>query len=198
MLTPQGTAYSYRFDGRRLAVRAARGTREPNRRELLVAGGTPSRRDQTSCATWSRKSNRFAQPGLAVRVQDRRGRVRAITLTQNIIFGYRDHLNVVTWDTSRRGDPWRMVAQFDLSDVFIKRDGRLRPLPWRACLRAEGRRVSFLAWPVGRVEPPSWNDPSAVHRARLPRGWAYRGRPGWYVGHVPPRGTMVYRNLTTR
>lgn len=194
VLTADGPAYHYRYDGQRLAVRAS-GSGEPNRRELAVPLGARRSRDQVSCATWARQSTWRTQPGLAVRVVDRGGRVRAVTLTKNIVWGVQTVMDVLTWDTGRGGRPWRTVGQFDLARVLLTKHRRLLPLPWRACLRVDDRRLSFKVWPVGRVDRPAWGDREYVRHAVLPRSFAYAGRPGWYVGHVPGRGSAVYRGL---
>ena len=194
VLTADGPAYHYRYDGQRLAVRAS-GSGEPNRRELVVPVGARRSRDQVTCATWARQSSWRMQPGLAVRVVDRGGRVRAVTLTKNIVWGVQTVMNVLTWDTGRRGRPWRPVGQFDLAGVLLDRHRALLPLPWRACLRVVDRRVSFKVWPLGRVDRPSWRDRAYVRSARLPRAFDHSGRPGWYVGHVPAGGSAVYAGL---
>jgi hypothetical protein len=197
VLTSDGPAYRYRYDGDRLVVRASRGDREPNRREVVVDRREPVSRGQLSCATWTRQSDWRVQPGLAVRVVDTGGRVRAVTLTKNIAFGIQTVVNLLTWDTARRGDPWRVLRQYDVASVVV-RDGRLLPLPWRVCLRVEGRRLSFKIWPLGRVDRPGWDQRRYVRHGRLPRSFDIAGRPGWYVGHVPGGGSAVYRDLRTR
>lgn len=197
VLTSDGPSYRYRYDGDRLVVRASRGGGEPNRREVVVDRRAPASRDQLSCATWTRQSGWRTQPGLAVRVVDAGGRVRAVTLTKNIAFGVQTVMNVLTWDTARRGDPWRVVRQYDVARVVV-RDGRLLPLPWRVCLRVADRRVSLKIWPHGRVDRPAWGDRRYTRHARLPRSFDIAGRPGWYVGHVPGGGSAVYRDLRTR
>jgi hypothetical protein len=193
-LTADGPAYHYRYDGHRLGVRAT-GPGEPNRREVVVPAGARRTRDQISCATWARQSSWRVQPGLAVRVVDRAGRVRAVTLTKNIVWGVQTVMNLLTWDTARRGRTWRAVAQFDLARVLLTPRRRLVPLPWRACLRVQDRRVSIKVWPLGRVDRPAWSDRAYARHARLPRGFRYAGRPGWYVGHVPDGGFLAYRGL---
>lgn len=196
VLTAGGTAYHYRYDGDRLVVRAERGRADPNRRELVVPDRASRSRDQLSCATWVRESGLRMQQGLAVRVVHQGRRVRAVTLTKNVFGGTQTVMNLLTWDTARRGDPWRAVGQFDLAAVLLH--GRKpRPLPWRACLRVVGRKATFKVWPLGRVDRPSWRDPRYARTARLPRAFDRTGRPGWYVGHVPPGGSAVYRGLRT-
>lgn len=194
VLTADGPSYTYERAGRRLTVHAGAGSEDPNRREVVLASG-PATRDQTVCATWVRETGWRVQPGLAVRGVHSGGRVRAVTLTKNIAFGIQTVLNVVTWDTARRGDPWRTVAQLDLAAVLM-RHGRLRPMPWRACLRVHDRRVRIKVWLPARSPEPSWSDPVAARTARLPRAFVLAGRPGWYVGHLPAGGSVRYRNLT--
>jgi hypothetical protein len=196
VLTPGRSSYHYRYDADRLAVRASGLAGRSNRREVVVDRRAPVSRDQLSCATWTRQSSWRVQQGLAVRVVDTGGRVRAVTLTKNIAFGIQTVINLLTWDTARRGDPWRVLRQYDVADVVV-RDGRLLPLPWRVCLRVADRRLSFKIWPLGRVARPGWDQRPYVRHGRLPRSFDVAGRPGWYVGHVPGGGSAVYRDLRT-
>jgi hypothetical protein len=168
-----------------------------NRREVFTRPSARAGGPQTSCATWLSQSRDSVQQGLAIRVRDRRGRVRAVTLTKNVEFGLYWVFNVVTWDTARRGTPWRGVTQQDMSSVVGLSADELQPLPWRACLRARGRNVEFKVWLPSQTAEPSWSDPDHVRSARLPRGFAV-GRPGWYAGHVARGDRMVYGDLTTR
>lgn len=197
-LTPRGPRYSYAYDDGRLVIRAAASKGDRNRREVFHRSGVRATRDQTSCATWSAESDSMTQEGLAVRIRQSGGGLQAVTVTKNTIFGVHWTFNLLTWDTTRRGDPWRKVAQFDLSEAVGAGPHRLYPLPWRACLRVVERRVTFKVWPLGRVARPSWRDHTYTRRARLPRAFQVSGRPGWYVGHLASRGRVVYRGLTTR
>jgi hypothetical protein len=197
VLTDDGSTYHYRYARDRLVVRAGHdhvGDGQPNRREIVTAGATD--RNQTVCATWVREPTWQTQPGLAVRVSDRGGRVRAVTLTKNIVFGLQSVLNVVTWDTARRGDPFRAVAQFDLAEVLLDDQQQLRPFPWRVCLRVRGALVRLKVWLPRSEAEPAWSDPVHARAARLPQAFVRRGRAGWYVGHLPPGGRLVYRDLT--
>jgi hypothetical protein len=170
--------------------------RDRNFREVFRRSGTRVTDRQTTCATWVQQSGPSVQQGLAVRIRDRAGRVRAVTLTKNVEFGIYWVFNVLTWDTARAGEPWRKVGQFDLSRVVGKSAHRLARLPWRVCLRATGRTVAFKVWLPREGAEPSWQDETHVGRARLPRGYAV-GRPGWYVGHLPAGGRVVYGGLST-
>jgi hypothetical protein len=173
------------------------GHRDQNVREVFRRPGARVADRQTTCATWLRQSGPSVQQGLAVRIRGAGGRVRAVTLTKNVLFGLGWVFNVLTWDTARDGDPWRAVGQFDLSPVVGQSAEHLAPLPWRVCLRAAGRTVTFKVWLPEEGPEPSWHDSTHVRAAQLPRGYAV-GRPGWYVGHLPPGGRVVYSGLTTR
>jgi hypothetical protein len=180
-----------------VGARSEVGHRDRNFREVFRRPGARLTDRQTSCATWLRQSGASVQQGLAVRIRDRAGRVRAVTLTKNVEFGLYWVFNLLTWDTARGRDPWRSVGQFDLSPVVGKSVKRVAPLPWRVCLRATGRTVAFKVWLPRESAEPSWQDPTHVRRTRLPRGYGV-GRPGWYVGHLPAGGRVVYGALTTR
>ncbi|GAB2859025.1 hypothetical protein GCM10027026_06020 [Myroides odoratimimus subsp. xuanwuensis] len=197
VLTADHTTLRVRGDRRRLVVRAT-GTGEFwNRRELISLTGASTSRNQTSCATWARSSDPMAQEGVAVRIQSRPRRVRAVTVTKNTIHGMHGVFNVMTWDTARSGEPWRSVAQFDLSAV-VAADGHVLPLPWRVCVRVVGRSLSFKVWLPAETSEPSWRNRTHVRQVRLPRGYVAAGKAGWYVGHVPGGGSVVYRGLVTR
>jgi hypothetical protein len=200
VLTDDGPGLHVRkASGGRVVVRGERSDvrhRDRNSREVFRRPGAPMAGPQTTCATWIRQSDQSVQQGLAVRIRDRAGRVRAVTLTKNVEFGLYWIFNVLTWDTARSGEPWRKVGQFDLAPVVGKSAHRLAPLPWRVCLRATGRTVEFKVWLPEEGAEPSWQDPVHARSARLPRGYAV-GRPGWYVGHLPAGGRVVYGGLTT-
>lgn len=200
VLTDDGPRLHVRkASGGRVVVRGARTDvehRDQNSREVFRRPGAAMARAQTACATWVRQSGPSVQQGLAVRIRDRAGRVRAVTLTKNVEFGLYWVFNLLTWDTARAGEPWRSVGQFDLSRVVGKSAHHLARLPWRVCLRATGRTVAFKVWLPRESVEPSWQDSVHVRRARLPRGYGV-GRPGWYVGHLPAGGRVVYGGLTT-
>jgi len=191
----------YRFvskDDGTLVVRAPRSNPAANRREVFSRPRAPVGRDQTTCATWVRHSDALVQEGLAVRIVDRRDRVRAITLTKNTVFGVDWVFNVLTWDTRRNGDPWRTVEQFDMGGAVGTPELGVEPLPWRVCLRATGRTIAFRVWLPGRMAPPAWDDPTYARSTTVPTSFNRVGSPGWYVGHIPPGGKVVYDDLTAR
>ncbi len=169
-----------------------------NRREILVRPGDPRSRDQTVCATWTEQSRHLDQEGLAVRVRaGPDGRMRAVTLTKNTFANYGWVFNLLTWDTDRTGDPWRPLAQFDMSAV-VSSDLKLLPLPWRACLRAQGSRVDFKVWLPGREPEPLWTDSVHTRSTTLRHRFEQPGVPGWYVGHLEPGDHVTYADLTAR
>ena len=198
VLTSGGGRYVASYDGDRLVVAAPRHSSDPNRREVYYLPGTRSTRNQTSCATWSAQTSGMEQEGLAVRIREDGRRTRALTLTKNTIFDVHWVFNLLSWDTARRGDPWRAIGQYDMSAAVGRSVHHLYRLPWRACLRVTDRWIAFKVWPLGRVARPGWHDPTYSRRARLPQGWDVAGRPGWYVGHVSSGGRVVYSAMTTR
>lgn len=70
------------------------------------------------------------------------------------------------------------------------------PLPWRACARVEGALVTLKVWPAA-VPEPRWDDPKHTGTVRLPDGWEYPGRAGWYVGHLEPGATAGFAVIQT-
>ncbi|KQW48622.1 hypothetical protein ASC77_07735 [Nocardioides sp. Root1257] len=196
VLTSDQTTLALRGTQRRLVMTASGPGPDWNRREVFSAVGARPSRDQTTCATWSAQSGDDLQEGLAVRIRRHGDRVRAITLTKNTFYEVHYVINLLTWDTARRGEAWRSVGQYDMSGVLTS-DGKLDPLPWRVCLRVEGRSLSFRIWALGRDRRPSWQDPDHARSTTLPRSFRRPGRPGWYVGHVPDGGRLVYRDLVT-
>ena len=72
----------------------------------------------------------------------------------------------------------------------------VEPFPWRVCLRATGTTVDFRVWLPGRMAPPAWDDPTYARSTTVPAGFDRDGSPGWYVGHVPAGGKVVYDDLT--
>ena len=96
----------------------------------------------------STSHGRRTQEGLAVRIRDRRWAGPGDDADQERRASSIDWVfNLVTWDTDRRGDPWRDVE----SVRHGRRGGRPEPTtsrrcPWRVCLRATGRHVAFKVW----------------------------------------------------
>ena len=167
-----------------------------NRREILIRPGVLPSRDQSVCATWTDQSRHLDQEGLAVRFQAGPGdRRRAITLTKNTYANYVWVFNLLTWDTRRPGEPWRALAQFDMSAV-VSSHLKLLPFPWRVCLRAVGDRVDFKVWLPGREREPTWTDPVHTRSTTVRHRFERPGVPGWYVGHLEPGDHVTYADLT--
>lgn len=163
--------------------------------------------DQQSCATWANNTSELRQPGAALRIQDHGDRVRAITVTQNVIFGVYWGFNIHVMDSE--ASPVFTKIGGVILDTFV-REGSLLPYPWRMCARVVGDVVSFKVWPL--IDPePAWDDPTYGMSVELPDGWRAAegtegsvedagrrgGRPGWYVGHLPPGQSMQFTDLTT-
>jgi len=168
--------------------------RDWNRRELFSKPGSTRSQDQTTCATWRSQTKPSIQQGLAVRIRESRQRLRAVTVLKNTWANFFWVFNILTWDTRRRGDPWRTIEQFDMSDV-VSKDGQLLPFPWRVCLRSQGRTAAFKVWLPTSEPEPSWSDDTHVRETRLPLRFVMRGVPGWYIGHLPAGEETIYSGL---
>jgi hypothetical protein len=166
-----------------------------NRRQVFTKRDTDPSTNQTVCATWASQSEPFMQQGLAVRVLRGPGdRQRAVTLTKNTFANYYWVFNLLTWDTRRSGDPWKYVAQFDMSAV-VQRGGQAVPLPWRTCLRVHGTTVRFKVWLPDEEPEPGWHDLTHARQAKLPARFEISGQPGWYIGHLRAGQTTEYAGL---
>jgi hypothetical protein len=165
-----------------------------NRREVFTRRPVHRSINELACATWTSETANTVQQGVAVRVRQTGQRLRAVTVTKNVFANFFWVFNVHTWDTSRHGDPWRLVAQFDMSDV-VGDQGGLLPFPWRVCLRVRGRTLSFKVWVPRKEIEPGWGDPVHVRRSRLSARYVFGGVPGWYVGHLRARQTTVFSKL---
>lgn len=149
-----------------------------NSRTLFVRQAEPVSKDHEVCVRF-RNNGGITQEGVAFRVREEAGRVRAVTVTKNIWSAANSRFNVHTWDTARPG-VLRQHASLDLRPAL----GRERQAgeTWNLCGRVTGTRVDVRAWPHGASEP-GWNDPT-VRSATIPADFTEPGRPGWYAGHV--------------
>ena len=148
--------------------------------------------DGVACATWVAESTWSAQEGVALRIATDGGRTRAITVTKNVFAGATWIFNVHVWDTGALPQ-FTQVGSVDLGAV-LSRDGWPLPLPWRLCARTDGATVELKAWRVGEGEP-AWGDRRHSGAVRVDPQWVYAGEGGWYVGHVPPGGTVELAGL---
>jgi hypothetical protein len=158
-----------------------------NSRTVFHRLSDPLSVDHGSCVT-ATHSGHPVQEGVALRISTSAGVTRAVTVTKNV-WARADHIyNVHTWDTSR-SQVLHQVASHDMGDALAGSSER------RMCARVSGSTVEFKVWTVDLPEP-SWGDPVATRAVTLPDGWVRAGRPGWYVGHVPPGGWASYRDMT--
>ena len=167
-----------------------------NTRVLVYPPAQPMASDQVVCATWSSQVGINTQQGLALRIRHdlpNGGRWRAVTVMKNILWGAHWQFNVITWDT-QGGYGYRTQGSVGLPQVFWPNQV-LAPLPWRVCAKAEGDIVTIKAWRLSETEP-AWGDASHGGSVRLPPGWAFAGKAGWYAGHLPPGGSAALTALT--
>lgn len=198
-LTPEGSdRFLVRPVGPDTVVQAAPTNRGGNTRVVWVSPTSQVGVDQQVCATWDSWSG-LAQPGLALRVRGDGPRVRAVTVTGNIVWGARFGFNVHQWDTairSKSGMPVVYAGGADLSHTFGPANG-LVALPWHICARVQGRMLDFKVWPSPRAEP-RWGDTRYGRRFQLAVSATYAGRAGWYAGHLRPGDKLVISDQVTR
>ena len=183
--------------GERSTVRADATNIGSNTRIVWVAAGGEVATDQQTCATWVSWTG-LAQAGLALRVRGDGARVRAVTVTGNIVWGARFGFNVHVWDTARfprAAVPVTYAGGADLSRTFGPAAGLMK-LPWRICARVRGRVLDFKVWPVA-AEEPRWGDTRFGRRFQLPASASYEGRAGWYAGHLRPGDRLVIEDQVT-
>lgn len=163
-----------------------------NTRLVLWRRGLPEVVDGESCAAWTSQGGERVQQGAALRVNREGGKLRAVTVTQNVWFSS-STFNVHTVDTSRAGAPYRIEGQILMSDSFFASGPP--PLPWRFCARAMDDTVTLKIWTSSEAEP-SWFDPAHTGRVTLPEGWDHAGQFGWYAGHLDPGGHAEFSDMS--
>ncbi|HET7740093.1 MAG TPA: hypothetical protein VFL67_05540 [Mycobacterium sp.] len=151
--------------------------------------------DEQVCATWLDQSDGFVQEGVALRVIDQPGRVRALTVTKNVIYGVQSAFNVHTWDTDL-SQPFTAIGQYDMSQV-VTADGQYVAFPWAICARVLGDQLTFKVWVPNREPEPEWNDAIHARTTTVPAGYLEPGSTGWYIGHIPAGGSAHYEDLAT-
>ena len=186
--------YVYVHHRRKLEVRAPASNVGGETRQVYWPARARPDTTQESCQTWASANGLLVQQGIALRIAPTAdGReIRAITVTKNVwMLGYW-LFNVHVWDT-RHKHPFTLVTSVDLS----KQLGRdLFTYPWHICARVNGDVLQFVVWTTDHVQPP-WSDADAVQRVQLPAGSTYRGRAGWYIGHLGPRDVATFTDLWT-
>lgn len=185
--------------GGRMQVTAPRSNVGSDSRSFFWLKNAPTSGDHVSCATTTH-SGLPVQEGVALRLApSTNGQgTRGITVQKNIAYNVDWTYNVHTWDTSRPGRAGHigssidLVAQFQMHEAIP--DARTPANPRRLCARVIGDVVEFKVWGANRPEP-EWGDPTHSRKVKLPAGWTYPGKPGLYIGHVPPGGNAVFSNL---
>lgn len=194
VLTPDGAdVFSIAKAGGTITMTAPVTNQGGNLREVFWPAGTPATATEQACATWAAQSDDRVQEGLALRITDADGDVRAITVTKNVIFGVWWDFNVHTWD-SQAAQPFTQIAQFDYSTITITA-GQETPFPWRACARVQGATLTFKLWVPALGPEPAWGDPAFTRTATIPAGYLGAGQAGWYIGHIPAGGAAAYTRL---
>jgi hypothetical protein len=180
-------------DRSNVAVSARTANQHGNLRTVWWMDGQRPTVDQESCVTWSEYSGPIVQAGVALRVRKVGDHTQAITVTNNIMWGARNGWNLHLWNGGTHGD---LIGQAVLSHSFGTSTFNQPPLPWRLCARVVGTTLEFKAWSLATnpVEP-DWSDPGFGTSFGLPKGWVYPGQAGWYVGHLRPGDSTVFRSL---
>jgi hypothetical protein len=196
VLTPDGanTSALAKAGGTVTMTAPATDTAQTNLRKVFWPSGQAAHADEQSCATWSSQSDDREQEGIALRITDVNGDVRAVTVTKNVIYGIWWDFNVHTWD-SQSNTPFTQIAQFDYGNVVAAPDGTEAPFPWRACARVQGSVLTFKVWVPAYESEPSWADPEFARTAAIPAGYLNAGQAGWYDGHIPAGGVLTYSRL---
>lgn len=178
-----------------VTVRAPKTNRGSNLRLALVPDGTATAYTQSSCITWQGPLAVAVQPGVALRTRMAANRVRAITVTDNIVYGRRAAFNVHTIDTLR-SPAMQLVGQVVLPNAVGDDPYRPAPLPWRVCARVTGRIVEVKVWSLAnRSTEPAWGEAGYSGAVAVPQTWVFSGRPGAYIGHLRPGESSTYSAL---
>jgi hypothetical protein len=199
VLTSVGTdTNGLAVDGADVVVTAPATNQSGGTRIAFWRGSDHAGPDQQPCATWSNPTHLGEQEGAALRVRTTSdgttSRTTAITITKNVWGGNFGVFNVHLWDTALPGDPFTLIAQFDLQSTFGT-FGMGEPLPWRMCAQVVGVVLRFLVWPT-RIGQPSWDDARYGGRVVLPRDAPTGGVAGFYAGHVQPGTEMRLSDLS--
>jgi hypothetical protein len=186
----QGQPWSASWDGVAIprgvvSVSDASGTESGNSRQVVAGLGTQPRQDGGSCITIYGPLDNQTQPGVALRIRTDGARTRAITVTDNIIWGARNGFNVHLADSAGPtfADQMRLVTGF-FPTGFATSPTDLPPLPWRLCARVTGQQVQAKVWAPARVAEPAYSDSRFAMTTTVPPDWVFAGLPGFYMGHV--------------
>lgn len=173
-------------------ITSAPTNKSSNLREALVPVDPAPTANGESCATWTSQTGQNTQLGAAFRVRSSAsGRVRAVTITQNVWFGARWIFNVHVWDTAQ-SPPMTPVGSVN----FGQKPSVVPKVPLRFCARVIDDQASFKLWATSESEP-AWGDPSRSGSVPLPVAGRGSGRTGWYVGHLGVGDRASYDFMTT-
>lgn len=195
-LTVEGGLYSAARAGGSLAVANSAGV-GGNTRQLYWPPNMAPAVNSRSCADFAVDTQEgktpLQQQGLAVRIRNQDGRVRAITVTKNVVYDIGWFFNAHTWDTSRSDAPFVGLGQWDMGAVVAPYG--YAPLPWRACLQVIDQFLAFKIWVPATTSEPGWDNARHVRTALIPAEFVYAGQSGWYAGHLVSNGAVSYRNM---
>ena len=163
-----------------------------NLRVVFWPKGVDRATDGESCARWSGRTGALTQQGAALRVVRSGTRVRAVTITQNILYGARWNFNVHVWDPAA-DPPLRKVGDVSLTELFRETgiEGDVE-----VCARTLGDRAEVKVWRPWQAEP-AWGDPHHGGAVALPRAVRFAGQAGWYVGHLGADEHADFSDLST-
>ena len=197
-LTADGNdAYVITDRGSGFDVAAPSSNQGGNLRRAVVKADAPSSVDQTSCVTWTGAAGQSIQPGLSLRTRITSERTRAVTVTDNIVYGVRSAFNVHGFD-SAASQPYVKYGSVSLPDSLGADPAHPAPLPWRMCARADGTRIDVKVWStVTQPTEPAWGDTRFSGSVTVPQEWTAAGQPGVYVGHLEPGESTSYRSGAT-
>lgn len=118
-------------------------------------------------------------------------RIRAITITQNVVFNAHALLNVNLWEGSR----YINIGLLDASS-YLKPGGVYRQFPWNVKTLVVGRTVYVGVWITGDAEPTYGVDGDQMATITIPEGFDEPGMSGLYVGHLAEADWVSFDNLS--
>lgn len=194
-LTPDGNdKYTIKNYNGNMFMEAPTTNTGGNLRQVIWPRNMKDYKNSQSCATWVGSTHDRTQQGIALRIRKDDDRVRAITVTKNVIYGVYWVFNIHTWD-SASDKPFTQIGQFNMSEVMLNEVGKMEYMPWRVCARAVGDTFSFkISFPM-QAGSTSWSDDKYTKSVQIPEDYIYAGQSGWYVGHVPAGGSTEYNSL---
>lgn len=191
----RGDDYVWQEDDGAIVVTPEEGNENRNLRQVLARSGWTSE-DQEACATWDGPIDQAAQPGIALRIREDDGRVRAITVSNNVWSAARFQWNVHLADSSS-DRPMTPGGRGQLPH-FASSLADLTPPPWRMCARVEGKQLTAKIWgPADEDGEPAWDDPDSTFRIEVPSAWVYEGEAGIYQGHLEPDERATFTDIET-